>query len=353
LLVLIADDNADGRQLLADIINSIDLRVIEASDGPTAIALAQAHLPDLIILDVNMPGMSGFEVCARLKSDAVTAQTPIIMLTALSDIDYRVQGLRLGADDYLSKPFNSRELVERIKARLRSKVETDALRKRQQAIRDTFERYVAPAVVEQLLREPEEVRLGGTLQEITVLFADLEGFTSLSERIEPEALLAILNAYHTMIVSLIREHGGTIDKFMGDGVMALYNTPLAQPDHALRAVETALHIRSVLARFHQQFAPERRMNLNFGIHSGRAVVGNVGAPDIMNYTAVGDTVNLAARLQALSSGGQILISSATQALIAGRIEARLLGQLKVKGRSETVQAYEVLGTFASRGVKSE
>ena len=341
LIVLVVDDNPSGRQLLVDIMQSMNLDVLEAGNGPDALSSARANMPDLIILDVSMPGMSGFEVVEQLKSESRTEKIPILMLTALDNVDSRVRGLKLGADDYLSKPFNPRELMERVKTRLRYKVETDELRQMHQTIRNTFARFVSPSVVAQLLRDPTQVKLGGTLQEVTVMFADLEGFTGISEHTEPEKLLHILNEYHTMIVGVIRDHGGTVDKFMGDAVMALFNTPLLQPDHALRAVQTALLIRQVLPAFHQQFEPLFRMRINFGIHSGMAVVGNVGAPDIMNYTAVGDTVNLAARLQGMSSGGRILISSASYAELHDAVPTSCIGLRTVKGRAEAVLTYEV------------
>jgi len=339
--VLIVDDNADNRQLLSDIAESMHLIAIEAAGGGEALRIAQEQQPDLIILDVNMPGMSGFEVVALLKSNERTAKIPVIMLTAMTDIEHRVQGLQLGADDYVAKPFNPRELMERMRVRLRSKSETDELILTKQMIRDTFERYVSPAVVEQLLREPGLVKLGGTVRAITVMFSDLENFTSISEQSEPNILLMVLNAYHTMVVQTIQENGGTVDKFIGDGVMALYNVPLTQPDHALRAVRTALMIQQRLTTFQTQFEPLYHMKINFGIHTGSAVVGNVGAPSMMNFTAVGDTVNLAARLQGLSSAGQILISQATQEALAGTIPTRLIGSTKVRGRREEVIMHEV------------
>lgn len=342
MIVLVVDDNTSGRQLLVDIMQSISLQVIEAANGFEALEKARAHKPDLIILDVNMPGMSGFEVVEQLKSDPETAALPILMLTALATIDNRVQGLKLGADDYLTKPYNPRELIERVKTRLRYKVETDELRRVQDAIRSTFARFVSPSVVEQLLRDPTQVKLGGTLQEVTVLFADLEGFTSISEYTEPEKLLNVLNAYHTMLVGAIRDHGGTIDKFMGDGIMALYNTPLHQEDHALRAVQTALYIRDLLPNFRQQFEVLFRMPINFGIHTGKAIIGNVGAPDLMNFTAVGDTVNLAARLQGISTGGRILISEATYMQLNNAVPTTCIGLRALKGRTEAVMTYAVL-----------
>ncbi len=340
--VLVADDNSNSRQLVKDIVESIGCEALVAADGPSALEVAQAQMPDLIILDVNMPGMSGFEVCAALKSDALLSQIPVIMLTALADIENRVTGLGLGADDYLPKPFSPRELIARVNARLRRKAETDNLRKTQDLVRQTFERFVSPSVVERLLMDPTQVKLGGVLQEVTVLFADLEGFTSISERTEPEKLLSILNLYHSLIVSFIQKHVGTVDKFIGDGVMALYNTPLPQADHALRAIRTALDIRAALPVFYQQFEDEYRMKINFGIHSGMAVVGNVGTQNLMNFTAVGDTVNVAARLQEMSANGQILISDAVYRLCSAPLKLNPIGYQTVKGRMEPALVYEVL-----------
>ncbi|MBI5670800.1 MAG: response regulator [Chloroflexi bacterium] len=340
--VLVADDNANSRQLVKDIVESIGYETILAYDGPKALVAAQTQSPDLIILDVNMPGMSGFEVCAAIKADPKLAQIPILMLTALADVENRVTGLGLGADDYLSKPFSPRELAARVNARLRTKAEADDLRKTKELLRQTFERFVSPVVVEKLMQDPTQIKLGGQIQNVTVFFADLEGFTSISERTDPEKLLHILNQYHALIVSVIQNYAGTVDKFIGDGVMALYNTPLHLDDHALRAVITALHIRDALAEFYAQFEPEYRMRVNFGIHTGPAVVGNVGAPNLMNFTAVGDTVNLAARLQDLSSGGRILISEACYNHIEVPLRITPIGYQTVKGRKEAVMIYEVL-----------
>jgi adenylate cyclase len=342
LRVLVAEDNPNSRQLVKDILESIGYEPVLAVDGPSAVQAAQSDPPDLIILDVNMPGMSGFDVLAIIKKDENLAHIPVLMLTALADIDNRVTGLGLGADDYLAKPFSPRELAARIDARLRTKAEADILRQTKEMIRQTFERFVAPSVVEKLLQDPTQVKLGGQLQEVTVMFSDMEGFTSLSERTQPEMLLGILNQYHALVVSIIQSNGGTVDKFIGDGVMSLYNTPLAQTDHALRAVKTALQIRAALPDFYQQFDPGYQMRINFGIHTGLAVVGNVGTQQLMEFTAVGDTVNLAARLQGLSDGGQILISHATYEQLEGFVYANPAGEQYVKGRAESVSVYEVL-----------
>jgi adenylate cyclase len=339
--ILVADDNYDSRRLITDIVRSRGYEPYPAVDGQEALELARSLKPDLIILDVNMPILSGFEVCGMLKRDPATTQIPIIMLTALSEVEHRVEGLRQGADDYVGKPFSTRELIARIETRIRAKAVSDDLRQTRQLIRETFERFVAPSVVEQLLRHPERVKLGGILQEVTVLFADLENFTSVAEVVDPETLLSTLNRYHALVVNVVRQNGGTIDKFIGDAVMALYNTPLEQPDHAERAVMTALQIRQALPDFHATLPPELQMGINFGIHTGMAVVGNVGTPELMDFTAVGDAVNVAARLQQFAHGSQILIGQATYTYVQSKIATHSIGEIPIKGRRATAAVYAV------------
>lgn len=343
--VLVAEDNADNRALINDVLQMRGHEVLMAHNGREALALAQETIPDLVILDINMPEMDGFEVCSHLKASEDTNEIPILMLTALGGIDDRVKGLGLGADDYLTKPFSPRELIARIDTRLRAKVNTDQLRATQQLVRQTFERFVPSEVVEQLIANPEQVRLGGQLQEVTALFADLEGFTSLSENIPPEQVIDILNQYMALIVGHVKAEGGTIDKFLGDGLLALYNAPLPQENHPFYAVRTAVMIKQALETFYTNhgFEPGFRLKINFGIHTGEAVVGNVGTADIMDYTAIGDTVNLASRLEGVSKGGQIIVSQAVYNAISTTVEAVSLGPHKVKGREEPVLIYEVTG----------
>ncbi len=341
--VLVAEDNRDSRELVSDIVLSLGHTPILAANGRIALDKINQDVPDLVILDVNMPEMDGFQVCAELKNNPATAEVPILMLTAQIDVESRVKGLGLGADDYLPKPFHPRELIARIQTRLRAKEETDSLRAQREQLRKTFERFVAHEIVEKLLENPTRVQLGGAVTTVTVLFADLEGFTALSERTAPAHLLEILNGYHTLVVHHIKANGGTVDKFLGDGVMALYNTPLPQPDHPLRAVRTALGIQGGLANYHHQLEAQFHLGVNFGIHTGMAIVGNVGAPDIMDFTAIGDTVNLASRLQGLSTGSQITVSEETYNQVADYVFAERMGPRTVRGREEPVTTYLIRG----------
>lgn len=343
--ILIVDDNPDNVRLVRDILSMRQYDLLAAANGQQALALAHTETPDLVLLDVNMPGMDGFEVCRQLKTDAKTAHIPVIMLTAMADVESRVTGLDAGADDYLPRPFSPKELLARVQRSLRSKSSADEMRLQQESLATTFKRYVAASVVEEMLRNPDQIKLGGKLRNITVLFADLEGFTSLSERTPPERLLQLLNVYHAFIVKIVTLYGGTVDKFIGDGVMVLYNTPIEQEDHTARAVKSALHIQDELHWFHEKLQADQRLTINFGIHTGMAIVGNVGTDELMDFTAVGDTVNVAARLQQTAHNGQILVSETVHQLVENFVFGRSRGQMRVRGRTETVTTYQISNTY--------
>ena len=342
--VLVAEDNPDSLQLVSDILVSLGYTPVLATNGRHALEKLREYTPELILLDVNMPEMDGFAALEQIKNDPVTAKIPVIMLTAQSDVDSRVIGLQLGADDYLAKPFHARELIERIHTRLRAKSVTDDLRAQREQIRRVFERFVSHEIVETLLENPGSVSLGGAETIVTVLFADLEGFTPASEFTPPIQLLELLNRYHGLMVEQIRSNGGTIDKFLGDGVMALFNTPLQQPDHALRAVNAALDIHAALVDFYKELPDNFRMPVNFGIHTGRAVVGTVGTAEFMDFTAIGDTVNLASRLQGLSENGEIMISQPTYEAVRDSVQVEPLGAKSVRGRESEISVFRVTGS---------
>jgi len=332
--VLVADDREDNVELVRNLLTMEGYQVVSAADGQEALEMAYEHLPDLVILDLNMPRLNGYEVCERLKCDSKTAGIPVLMLTAWSDIDQRVKGLQVGAEDYLAKPFDYRELLMRVEARLRTKQETDRLKATQQMIRETFERYVSPRVVERMLADPNRVRLGGTLQTITVLFADLRGFTLLAEHLPPAQLVDVLNGYLTVAMQAILAYEGTISRYAGDLIMAIFGAPLAQPDHALRAARAAFRLGQGMASYHAGLEPHLRLEFGVGLVTGEAIVGNIGARQWLNYTAIGDTVNLAQRLEEMAAGGEILIDERTyQALgAAACVEAK--GLTPIRGRSE-------------------
>lgn len=212
-----------------------------------------------------------------------------------------------------------------------------------QRIRQYFQMYVPPSVVERILSDPEAVQLGGVRREVSVLFADLQGFTALSERLAPEELINVLNQYLSIMARIVMAFEGTVDKFLGDGIMALFGAPLPQADHALRAANTALGLRTAIARLHEQLPAHLRLEVHIGIATGEAVVGNVGTEQTRNYTAIGDAVNVARRLQEMARPSQILLSEPTLHYIYDRAEVRTLGPVALAGRRQELRVFELLG----------
>jgi len=210
-------------------------------------------------------------------------------------------------------------------------------------IRETFQRYVCPAVVERLLEDPDRLRLGGLRQEVTILFADIRGFTVFSEYRDPEGLVEVLNRYLSIGADAVLAEEGTLDKFIGDAVMAIFNAPLPQPDHTLRAVRAALRMQQAIQRHHGVISPADRLAYGVGIAVGEAVVGNVGTVQQLNYTAIGASVNLAKRLQENAAAGQILLNQEAYERVRGQVEAQPLPPMEMKGFSAPIQVYELLG----------
>ena len=216
-------------------------------------------------------------------------------------------------------------------------------RRRLEARYQLFQRYLSPAVIERLPEDPSELKLGGQRQEITSLFADIRGFTDFSRQHDPETLVEVLNKYLTVGAEAVLAEDGTLDKFMGDCVVALFNAPLPQADHVLRAVRAALKIREGIALLHERLPPSYRLAYGMGINVGDAVVGNIGTLKQVNYTAIGSSVNLARRLQEAASPGQILLTHTTYQRARKHIQARPLTPIKVEGINEPVTVYELLG----------
>jgi PAS domain S-box-containing protein len=238
-------------------------------------------------------------------------------LSALHDATARPHGITIVIDDVTEK-------------------------RRLQATREMFRRYVAPAVVDRLENNPAPLQLGGHRQEVTIVFADIRGFTSVSEKMSPEALVEVLNQYLAIAAQAILQQEGTLDKFMGDAVMGIFNAPLAQADHPWRAVQAALAMRAAVTQLYRHLPDTLHLRFGIGIHTGEAVVGNVGTEQQMNYTAIGDAVNLAKRLQEQAQGGQILLSQQTYARVCDEVIAQPMAALQVKGREASVDAWELI-----------
>lgn len=212
---------------------------------------------------------------------------------------------------------------------------------RARRIRRTFEQYVAPRVVERLLSDPGTARLGGTRREVTTFFADIRGFTTFSERQQPEILVDVLNKYLSLAADIILSEEGMLDKYYGDGVMAVFNAPLTQSDHTLRAVRSALAIRKAVIAMHPELPEPHRLQFGIGITCGTAVIGSIGSKTMKNYTAIGDCVNLASRLQRSAAPGEILLSGDAYRRVAPHVEGRDLGLVDIRGHVEPTRVFAV------------
>jgi class 3 adenylate cyclase len=219
-----------------------------------------------------------------------------------------------------------------------------ALREKEM-IKRAFTRYVAREVVDEILKHPESLVLTGQRREVTVLFCDIRGFTPMAERLDPEAVVLLLNDFYNLMIETTFKHDGTLDKFLGDGVMCVFGAPIARADHAMQAVRTALDMQDGIAGLSSRFTREGRppIAVGIGVSAGEVVAGTVGSEDRMEYTAIGDSVNLAARLESIAKPGQVLISQRTLDMVDDHVQAKAMGAIRVKGKEEEVEVYEVIG----------
>jgi adenylate cyclase len=341
--ILAVDDNKQNLELLIRSLSAAKYEVITASDGPTALQLIDGGAVDLVLLDVMMPGMSGYEVCEKIRANDATRLLPVVMLTALHDVSNRIRGIAAGADDFLTKPFNREELLTRVKSLLRIKTLYDDIETKNILLRRVIGRYVSEEVAAEIVADPgRHLKLGGEKRDVTVLFGDLRGFTPMAERLDAEDVVDILNVYLSHVIDLVFEFRGNLDKFRGDGFMAFFGAPLAHGDDAASAVRCALALQERLKSISFAKFPDLRLLAGIGINSGAVIAGNVGSERRTDYTVIGNEVNLAQRFEANAGPGQVLITGATYERVKEFIEVRDLGRLRVAGMKDGVMAYDVL-----------
>lgn len=343
--ILVVDDIEANRDLLARRLSRDGHSVETAQDGLAALQALREQPFDLVLLDLMMPGMNGYDVLKTMKSDTALRHIPVIMISALNETDSVLRCIEAGAQDYLLKPFDPVLLKARIGAGLESKQWTDDERRQRDFIRKAFSRFISPGVVDQLMTNPERLSLGGERLDITCVFTDLAGFTALIEDSEPTRVLPALNQYLDGLCRIVLEHEGTIDKIVGDALHAFFGAPLPQPDHPERAMRCVLE----LDRYARSFVETGEGSaLGFGatrigVHSGPAVVGNFGGDAFFDYTAHGDVINTAARMESVNKqlGTTICVSAAT-ASRCPELDFRPVGTLVLKGKSEGIEAFELV-----------
>jgi class 3 adenylate cyclase len=356
--VLVVDDDPDMASLLARLLHQEGMAVETVHDGDAALVHAMSSAPDLILLDVMLPGLSGFEVCERLKADEATALIPIVLVTALEDTPSRVRGIEAGCDDFLSKPIKSEELIARVKTLRRlheTRRELEARRlaaeyQRKETIRKAFLRYVSPRLAERIIaglgEEDGPFQSHAQRIDVVALFADLRGFTRLTEAVEVDKVVNMLNEYFAVTTEAAYRQEGTIFSISGDCLLVGFNVPFPQPDATVRAWRAAKDMIAsfapVLANWTGRGGVSTGMGI--GIASGEAIIGNIGSPHHMSYTIIGDAVNTAARLMQMAKAGELLVSGPVYDEIRGLVPATSVasrGNIALRGKSEATAVYSI------------
>jgi len=360
--VLVVDDTPHNVKLLADLLGAKGYAVATAASGEEALAKIAADQPDLILLDVMMPGLSGYDVCQRLRADPATALLPVVLVTSLDPQGERVKGMEAGADDFLPKPINQPELFARVRSLLRVKTLQDEVKCQAEALKEwnakleervseqvaqlkgmeQLKRFFAPAVADAIISAGEKSILAPHRREISYVFADLRGFTAFTDSAEPEEVEAMLHEFHAAMGALVAEYGGTLDRFAGDGILIFFNDPLPVPDSADRATRMALAMQQRFCDLHRRWSKlGYDLDLGIGIAQGYATLGAFGYEGRVDYTAIGSVVKLAARLCDKAGPGEVLIDRKTRAALDDSAQVEALGPTPLDGFAAPVPVFRL------------
>ena len=334
--LLVVDDNRVNRLLLTRALEQQGHRVAAAENGRLALERLRCEPFDLVLLDMEMPEMDGFQVLEQLVNDAQLRDLPVIVTSSLEGIDNVARCIELGAEDYLTKPVNPILL----KARLNASLEKKRLRDQQ---KELVRRFATPEVAQDL--QQSGFALGGRRVQASAMFADIRNFTAQVESQPPEETIELLNTWYTLMFDAITGHGGVVNQMIGDGLMAIFGAPLPLADHPFAAVEAALEMIEMIGLLNAERAAQGKspLRMGVGIASGEMVAGYTGTQQRATYTCVGDTVNVAARLEAHTKVAlrPVLIDAATAAAVDGRFEVDAMGTVAFRGKSAEVPVYAV------------
>ena len=362
--VLVVDDNAANVRLLSDLLAVHGFTVHQAFDGPACLASIAMSPPDLVLLDVIMPGMDGFAVCRAIRENPDQRMLPVVMVTTLDPHQERVRGLEAGADDFLSKPINPPELLARVRSLLRVKHlydQVDGLARELAGLNATLEarvaeelarnarlarlkRFLSPQLADLIVAGGADDPLVSHRREIAVVYIDLRGFTAFAESTEPEVVMQALRDYHTGMGRIIQQFGGTLERFTGDGMVVFLNDPLPIPDPAGQALEMALAMRGEAGRLASRWTRHGfALGAGLGVAYGYATLGAIGFEERIDYGAIGTVTNLAARLCSEAPAGEIYVAQRVHAVVEGRFEFEPLGPIALRGLARPQLGYRLLG----------
>jgi adenylate cyclase len=368
-LILIADDNEANLDILRTRLTSRGYAVITASDGEEALDQARGHLPDMILLDVMMPKRNGFDVCRMLKADSTLPFMPIILVTAKGETRDIVEGLECGGDEYITKPVDQAALMARLGSILRIKALHDTVQEQSARLAvqaaelaewnrtleqrvaeqltelervNRLKRFLSPQLAELVVSSGDDRLLDSHRRDVAVVFCDLRGFTALAEKSEPEEVMDVLREYHAALGEIIYRFEGTLERFLGDGLMVLFNDPIPCSDPAARAVKMAVAMRERVSELTQRWRKlGHDLGFGVGIAQGYATIGKIGFEGRFDYAAIGSVANLASRLCSEAKPGQILISQRVLHAVEDFVEVENLGELSLKGIAQTNSVHDV------------
>lgn len=361
--ILVVDDTPANVKLLVDVLGVSGYTAMAATNGEDALAQIASDPPDLVLLDIMMPGLSGYDVCKQLRADPVTALLPVVLCTSLDPQQERIKGIEAGADDFITKPINRPELLARVKSLLRIKLLQDEVKAQageiaewnhrlEERVADQFTQlerlsrlkgFFSPPLVEAIVAGGEEL-LKTHRREICVVFIDLRGFTAFTEGAEPEEVMELLGLYHAQMGTLVLEHQGTLERFAGDSLMVFFNDPLPVEKPAEEAVRMALEMQKVFLPIGESWSKRGfDLGLGCGVAQGYATLGLIGFEGRRDYAAIGNVTNLAARLCAEAASGEVLVDRKIMANLEGVVEAKQRDPVKLKGIGQPVPAFTLTG----------
>ena len=352
--ILVVDDQRANVEMMAEILRTRGYTVSTAANGAEALERVREARPDVVVSDILMPQLDGYELCRRLRASAETALLPVILVTSIEAQDERVRGLEAGADDFLSRPINWEELFARVRSLLRVKALQDELKElnaqleervrehvkqleRLSRLKRFFSRPVAEAIVaggEEMLRPHR--------REITAVFLDLRGFTAFTDRADPDEVMELLRDYHVTLGKTVDQFGGTLEHFAGDGVMIFFSDPLPVDRPAERAVRMALALQEAFTPISSAWARiGHDVGLGIGIAQGEATLGVIGSEQRWEYAAIGNVPNLSARLCGVAQAGEIILDAQTEHDVAHLAETEQVGPLTLRGFAHPIAAFRL------------
>jgi len=350
--ILVIDDTEENRELLERRLSRRGYEVALANDGESGLERLAAESFDLVLLDVMMPGIDGFEVLRRIRIERGPSDLPVIMATALNQPEDVVRAFDAGANDFVSKPFELPVVLARLRTHLsvkRALLQVEGMAQQLQIrnafIRRTLGRYVSDEIASDLLENPESFETSGEKRRVTILLCDLRGFSSITESLGPVQLLRLLNTYLGSMAEVIQEHGGTIDEFIGDAVLAFFGAPRQDDDDAARAIRCALAMQRAMVQVNATnvAAGLPAVELGIGVASGEVVVGTIGSERRSKYGAIGVAVNLAARIESYTLGGEVLVCPGTLGAAGDDVQVSVSRQIHPKGFEQPITIHGVVG----------